>query len=61
MWRANFVSAWLLGRWKQDREIISLRTTELEIDVTRKRRVAVMMDGEVDKVALPFKVILRPK
>ena len=58
---ARSVLAWLLGRWKQDREIISLRATELEIDVKRKRRLAVMMDGEVDKMALPFKVSLRPK
>jgi diacylglycerol kinase family enzyme len=58
---ARSVIAWLLGRWKQDREIISLRTTELEIDVKRKRRIPVMMDGEVKKIALPFKVILRPK
>ena len=53
--------AWLLGRWKQDREIVSLRATRMEIDVKRKRRLAVMMAGEVDQVTLPFKVILRPK
>jgi diacylglycerol kinase family enzyme len=58
---ARFVLTWLLGHWKQDREIISLRATEMEIDVKSKRRLAVMMDGEVDKMALPFKVSLRPK
>jgi diacylglycerol kinase family enzyme len=58
---ARSMLAWLLGRWKLDREIISLRATTMEIDVKRKRRLAVMMDGEVDKVALPFKVVLRPK
>jgi diacylglycerol kinase family enzyme len=58
---ARSVLAWLLGRWKLDKEIISLRATGMEIDVKRKRRLAVMTDGEVDKVALPFKVILRPK
>jgi diacylglycerol kinase family enzyme len=58
---ARSVLAWLMGRWKQDREIISLRATELEIDVKRKRRLAVMMDGEVEKMALPIKVSLRPK
>ena len=58
---ARSVLAWLLGRWKQDSEIISLRATEMEIDVKSKRRLAVMMDGEVDKMALPFKVSLRPK
>ncbi len=58
---ARTMLAWLLGRWKLDREIISLRATTMEIDVKRKRRLAVMMDGEVDKVALPFKVTLQPK
>jgi diacylglycerol kinase family enzyme len=58
---ARSVLAWLLGRWKQDREIISMRTTALEIDVKSKRRLAVMMDGEVDKIVLPFKVSLKPK
>ena len=27
---------WLLGRWKQDREIASIRTSQVEIDVRRK-------------------------
>lgn len=58
---ARSVLAWLLGRWKEDREIISLRATEMEIDVKSKRRLPVMRDGEVDKMTLPFKVILRPK
>ncbi|MGL4399768.1 MAG: diacylglycerol/lipid kinase family protein [Luteolibacter sp.] len=58
---ARSVVAWLLGRWKEDREIISLRATEMEIDVKNKRRLPVMRDGEVDKMALPFKVTLRPK
>jgi diacylglycerol kinase family enzyme len=58
---AGSVLAWLMGRWKQDREIISLRATEMEIDVKSKRRLPVMRDGEVDKMALPFKVTLRPK
>jgi diacylglycerol kinase family enzyme len=58
---ARSMFAWVLGRWKLDREIISLRANVMEIDVKRKRRLAVMMDGEVAKLALPFKVILRPK
>jgi diacylglycerol kinase family enzyme len=58
---AGSLLAWVLGRWKQDREIVSLRATRMEIDVKRKRRLAVMMDGEVEKVKLPFTVILRPK
>jgi diacylglycerol kinase family enzyme len=58
---ARSMLAWVLGRWKLDREITSLRANAMEIDVKRKRRLAVMMDGEVAKVALPFKVVLRPK
>lgn len=58
---ARTMLAWVLGRWKLDREIISLRATTMEIDVKRKRRLAVMMDGELDKMALPFKVTLQPK
>ncbi len=58
---AKSVLLWVMGKWKMDREIICLRATEMAIDVNRKRRLAVMMDGEVDKAALPLKVILRPK
>ena len=58
---AKSVLSWVLGRWKQDREIISLRATSMEINVKRKRRLAVMMDGEVEKIDLPFRVTLRPK
>ena len=52
---------WIVGRWKQDREITTLRATELEIDVKRKRRIAVMMDGELEKMELPIRVKLVPK
>ncbi len=52
---------WIMGRWKQDREISVMRATELQIDVKRKRRVSVMMDGELEKIDLPFTVKLRPK
>ena len=55
------VLMWILGRWKQDREITTLRATELEIDVKRKRRIAVMMDGELEKLELPIRVKLVPK
>lgn len=55
------IFTWLLGRWKQDREITVLRATELQIDEKRKRRLTVMMDGEVEKMSLPFQVTLRPK
>jgi diacylglycerol kinase family enzyme len=39
--------AWVMGRWKQDRELKLMQATDLEIRVTRKRRVPVMMDGEI--------------
>jgi diacylglycerol kinase family enzyme len=53
--------SWALGRWNQDREISTIRTTELEIDVKRRHRISVMMDGELEKIALPFTIRLRPK
>ncbi len=52
---------WILGRWKEDREITVLHATELEIEVKRKRRVAVMKDGELEKMTLPIRVKLIPK
>ena len=52
---------WIMGRWKEDREIAVLRATELEINVKRQRRVSVMMDGELEKITLPFTVKIRPK
>lgn len=52
---------WILGRWKEDREITILHATELEINVRRKRRIAVMKDGELEKMALPIRVKLVPK
>ncbi len=55
------VLMWILGRWNEDREITVIRATELEIDVKRKRRIAVMMDGELEKLILPIRVKLRPK
>ncbi|TDU66575.1 diacylglycerol kinase family enzyme [Prosthecobacter fusiformis] len=53
--------AWVLGRWKQDREIIAIQATDMEIDVRRSRRIPVMMDGEVEKLSVPFRVKLVPK
>lgn len=53
--------SWILGRWKQDREISILQATELQIDVKRKRQVSVMLDGELEKIQLPFMVRLRPR
>ncbi len=55
------VVSWILGKWKQDREITVIRATDLEIDVKRKRRVAAMMDGELERLTLPVRVKLRPK
>ena len=55
------VLTWILGKWKQDREITIIRATDLEIDVKRKRRIAVMMDGELEKMVLPIRVKLVPK
>ena len=52
---------WILGRWKQDGEISMMRTTRLQIDVKRKSRISVMMDGELAKIGLPFSVTLKPK
>ena len=52
---------WIMGRWKEDREITILHATELEIDVRRKRRIAVMKDGELEKMTLPIRVKLLPK
>lgn len=53
--------AWILGRWKQDREVTRLQTSELVIDAKRKRTLPVMMDGEVERVPLPLRITLRPR
>lgn len=53
--------AWVLGRWKQDREIAMMHATDLEIRVTRKRRIPVMMDGELEKLPVPLRVRIVPK
>jgi len=55
------VLAWAVGRWKQDREIVSLKATEIEIAVRKRHRIPVMRDGELDKLAVPFTVKLVPK
>jgi diacylglycerol kinase family enzyme len=58
---AKSLLAWMLGRWKEDRELKVIQATDVEINVRRKRRVAVMMDGELEKMALPFRVKIVPK
>ena len=58
---AKSLLAWVMGRWKEDRELKVIQATDLEINVRRKRRVAVMMDGELEKMNLPFRVKIVPK
>lgn len=58
---ARSVLAWLFGRWKEDREITALRATDIEIQVRRRKRIPVMMDGELQKIPVPFHVKLLPK
>jgi len=53
--------AWAIGRWKEDKEIVSLRATEIEITARRRRGIEVMRDGELDKLPVPFTVKLLPK
>ena len=53
--------AWMIGRWKQDKELTAFRATDLEIHARRRRRVAVMMDGELQKLPVPFRVKILPK
>lgn len=53
--------AWLLGRWKQDREVRHLQTTELAVHAREKRMLPVMMDGEVERLPLPLKITLKPR
>lgn len=53
--------AWVLGRWKQDREVIRLQTSSLEIQARRQRTLPVMMDGEVQRLPLPLRITLVPK
>lgn len=53
--------AWLFGRWKQDREVVRLQTSSLEIHARRKRTLPVMMDGEVERLPLPLRLTLQPR
>lgn len=52
--------AWVLGRWKEDREVKRVQATELEIHAKRKRNLPVMMDGEIERLPLPLRITLRP-
>lgn len=53
--------SWVMGRWKEDREIATMHATDLEIRVTRKRRIPVMMDGELEKLPVPLRIKIVPK
>ncbi|HEY5894024.1 MAG TPA: diacylglycerol kinase family protein [Chthoniobacterales bacterium] len=53
--------AWVIGRWKQDREVSYFHATDLEISVQGERRLPVMSDGEISKHRLPLRIVLRPK
>lgn len=53
--------AWVFGRWKQDREVIRMHATELEIHARRKRSLLIMMDGEIEHLPLPLRITLRPR
>ncbi len=53
--------AWTFVRWRQDREVTRVQTTELEIHAKRKRVLPVMMDGEVQRVPLPLHIKIKPR
>ncbi|WP_166443020.1 diacylglycerol/lipid kinase family protein [Phragmitibacter flavus] len=53
--------AWMMGRWRHDKEMTVFHASQLKISVKRKRRLAVMCDGEIEKLTTPFEVFLRPQ
>jgi diacylglycerol kinase family enzyme len=53
--------AWLMGRWKHDREMTVFHASQLKITVKKRRRLPVMCDGEIEKIITPFEVFLRPR
>jgi len=55
------MAEWVVGGWKQDRQVIAIRSTEVEVNMTHKRRVPLMIDGEFEKIDLPFIVRMKPK
>jgi diacylglycerol kinase family enzyme len=59
MTRALF--SWILGRFKQDKELTIFHCDELEIVVRRKSIIPVMVDGEVKKLTSPLKIRTRPQ
>lgn len=53
--------SWILGCFKQDRELIVLHTTALDIRVKSDRIIPVMLDGEVKKLRTPLRIRTKPK
>jgi diacylglycerol kinase family enzyme len=53
--------SWILGRFKQDKELTIFHTDELDIVVVRKGMIPVMVDGEVKKLTSPLKIRTRPQ
>ncbi|QIF04802.1 diacylglycerol kinase family protein [Roseimicrobium sp. ORNL1] len=53
--------SWILGRFKQDKELTIFHTDELDIVVRRKGVIPVMVDGEVKKLTSPLKIRTRPQ
>jgi diacylglycerol kinase family enzyme len=52
---------WLVGRWRQDREVLAFPGREMEINVRGRRRVEIMVDGEIEKIAVPFTIKILPR
>lgn len=52
---------WILGRFKQDKEIIVHHASEMEIHVRKKRSIPVMLDGEVKHLQTPLRIKTLPK
>mgnify|MGYP003629597991 FL=1 len=50
----------LLGRWRQDEALVIEDVTEAVIR-TKRREVEVMIDGEVERMAMPLAFSIRPR
>lgn len=50
------VLRWFLGRWREDREVTEVSSGELVITSRKgRRRIPVMIDGEVEKLPFPLR------
>ncbi len=58
---ARAVLAWVLGRWKQEKEVTVFRCRRLRVEAVRHHRLPIMMDGELARLTLPLEIVLRPK